>query len=117
MSEEQIAVEVEAGRRRRSWAEAEQLVREFEASGLRRREFCCMRGLAMGTLDIYRRRQRQEKVGGSSGLVAVELKGEATASASTSGLAVVLRSGWRIEVSAGFDASTLERLVGVLEPR
>jgi hypothetical protein len=46
-------------------------------------------------------------------LVAVELKGEATAS----GLAVVSRSGWRIEVSTGFDASTLERLVGVLERR
>ena len=108
-----MAVEVEAGRRRRSWAEAEQLVGEFEASGLGRREFCRIRGLAMGTLDIYRRRQRQEKVGGSSRLVAVELKGEATAS----GLAVVSRSGWRIEVSTGFDASTLERLVGVLERR
>ena len=45
-----------AVRRRRSRAEAETLVAEFEASGLMREAFCQLRGLAAGTLDKYRRR-------------------------------------------------------------
>jgi hypothetical protein len=48
--------EVVVGRRRRSQAEAAALVAEFEASGLMRQEFCRQRGLAIGTLDKYRRR-------------------------------------------------------------
>jgi len=38
-------------RRRRSRAEVEALVAEFEASGLLRAAFCQQRGLAVGTLD------------------------------------------------------------------
>jgi hypothetical protein len=34
---------------------------------------------------------------------------------SSCGLAVVLRGGHRIEVHPGFDTSTFERLVGILE--
>ena len=48
--------EVGVVRRRRSRAEAEALVAEFEASGLMREAFCELRGLAVGTLDKYRRR-------------------------------------------------------------
>jgi hypothetical protein len=44
-------------------------------------------------------------------LVAVELAGTATSSR----LAVVLPRGGRVEVSEGFDAATLERLLAVLE--
>lgn len=51
MSEEQA---VAAGVQRRSRAEADQLVVEFEASGLGRREFCAQRGVALGTLELYR---------------------------------------------------------------
>jgi hypothetical protein len=43
--------------------------------------------------------------------VAVELAGTAT----SGGLAVVLWRGRRVEVSEGFDAATLERLLDVLE--
>src|SRR6266853_4537109 len=46
---------------RRSRAEAEQLVDVFEASGLRRREFCQQHGVAVGTLDLWRKRRRQER--------------------------------------------------------
>jgi len=39
----------------------EQLVDAFEASGLRRREFCQQHGVAVGTLDVWRKRRRRER--------------------------------------------------------
>jgi hypothetical protein len=113
------------GQRRRSRAEAEQLVDAFEASGLRRREFCLKHGVVVGTLDFWRKRRRERgevtghrrgarkvharaEMGSDGRLVAVEL--------ATSGkLAVVLPRGRRVEVSEGFDGGTLERLLAVLE--
>ena len=117
------------GQRRRSRAEAEQLVDAFESSGLRRREFCQKHDVAVGTLDFWRKRRRQERgvvaghqpgarkvhggaeVASSGRLVAVELAGTATSGR----LTVVLPRGRRVEVSEGFDAATLERLLAVLE--
>ena len=90
----------------------EQLVDAFEASGLRRREFCQKHAVVVGTLDFWRKRRREEQGAVESGrLVAVELAG-----ATSSGrLAVVLPRGRRVEVCEGFDAATLERLLAVLE--
>ena len=51
------------------------------------------------------------EVASSGRLVAVELAGTATSGR----LAVVLPRGRRVEVSEGFDAATLERLLAVLE--
>jgi len=112
-------------RRRRSRAEAERLVREFEQSGLKRQSFCAQHGLSVAALDKYRRRrrsleQRQTQLQSASRIVPVELvngTGPAAASRveSRSGLHVELANGRRIEVGHGFDASTLERLVAVLE--
>jgi hypothetical protein len=114
---------------RRSRAEVEQLVDAFEASGLRRREFCQKHAVVVGTLDFWRKRRRQKRgvvashqleahkvhagaeVASSGRLVAVELAG----TASSGRLAVVLARGRRVEVSEGFDAATLERLLAVLE--
>ena len=114
---------------RRNRAEVEQLVDAFEASGLRRREFCQKHDVVVGTLDFWRKRRRQKRgvvaghqlrarkvhvgaeVASSGRLVAVELAGTATSSR----LAVVLPRGRRVEVSEGFDAATLERLLAVLE--
>ena len=107
----------------------EQLVDAFESSGLRRREFCQKHDVAVGTLDFWRKRRRQERgevaghrrgarkvharaeMGSDGRLVAVELAGTATSGR----LAVVLPRGRRVEVSEGFDAATLERLLAVLE--
>ena len=86
------------------------MVAEYETSGLSRQEFCLKHGLALATLDRYRKRRQEAP--GNSGWVAVELSG---GSESGSALAVVLLSGRRIEVSRGFDAHTLEELVCVLE--
>ena len=44
------------GRRRRSRAETEALVQEFEASGMTRQVFCAGRGLSVAALDKYRKR-------------------------------------------------------------
>ena len=112
---------------RRSRAEAEQLLDAFESSGLRRREFCQQHGVAVGTLDVWRKRRRQERstlagkrlragkaheeVAISGRLVAVEIAGRP----SSGKLTVVLPRGQRVEVFEGFDAATLERLLGVLD--
>lgn len=113
------AEQVQTAPRRRSQTEIEQLVAEFEASGLRRREFCQGHGLAVGTLDGYRKRLRQRQGGPARGsqLVAVELSGryEVSGSEGDSRLVVALASGRRIEIGRGFDAGTLQQVVRALE--
>ena len=117
MSDEQVSATVTP--RRRSPAEAAQLVAEFEASGLSRREFCRGRGLNVSTLDAYRKRRRllQHEGAGEARWVAVELEGsrQPNAGGMGSGLTVTLRKGRRVEVECGFDAATLERLLPLLE--
>ena len=108
--------EVGRPRRRRSRAEAEQLVVEYEAGGMSREEFCRKHGLALSALGRYQRRREQGQVEGAgpSRWLAVELSGAHPAGAS--GLAVVLTGGRRIEVGRGFDTLTLQQLVSLLEP-
>ena len=106
-------------RRRRSQAEAEVLVAEFEASGLLREAFCQQRGLAVGTLDKYRRVHRGQQ-SNSGSMLPVEVVWSAgqnpNRDAGRDGALVVeLRGGRRIEVRRGFDAGTLERLLSVLD--
>ena len=94
------------------------MVAEFEASGLRRREFCDKHGLAVSTLDAYRKRQRRApaETAGRGRWLAVELSGMRQAGDEVgSGLALGLPGGRRIEIGRGFDAETLRRLVGALE--
>ena len=113
MNEEQVCVV----RRRRSRQEVEQVVAEYESSGLSRIEFCRERGVALSTLGRYRSRQQRQTSADSNALLAVEVCGRAPVpmAASGSALAVVLRSGRRIEVGRGFDTGVLEQLVRVLE--
>ena len=105
--------------RRRSRAEVDQLIAEYEGSGLTRQQFCAKHGLALVTLDRYRKRRRE---GGASSpddkrFLRVELRGGKPAGSDGPGneLAVVLRSGRRIELRGGFDADLLLQLVQVLE--
>jgi len=112
--------EQSVGKRRRTAAELEQIVRQFESSGLNRSQFCRQQGLTWGVLN---RRLRRLQAGGSGAsreaLIAVELAGNklGTELAGSYGLTVVLGRGRRIAVSSGFDAVTLQRLVQVLETR
>jgi len=115
MDEQSRAVGV---RRRRSRAEVEQLVAEFETSGLNRTEFCRAHGLSLSTLNRYRnRKSEQSGTTMQARLVAVELSepGSGRSTGAGSGLAVVSTGGWRIDVACGFDGVTLGRLLRVLE--
>jgi len=113
MDEQAPVVEV---RRRRSRAEAEQVVGEYEGSGLSRVEFCRRQGLSLATLARYRKRA-QGKVVPANRWLAVEMAGTNSTleSLGNSGLAVALPGGRRIEVGCGFDTRTLVQLLGVLE--
>jgi len=106
-------------KRRRSRAEIQQLVSEFEASGLGRTAFCQQRGLSLSTLARYQKRQEQKAAETAEGKrwLAVEVSGSTAVAGAerASGLAVVLRGGRRIEVGCGFDAGTLQRLLAVVE--
>jgi transposase-like protein len=109
---------MEGMRRRRSQAEVERLVAEYEASGLGRQAFCKKHGLSLSTLNRHRKRQQRPSEPVATGhWVAVELSdtGPAAASRLGSELAVLLVSGRRIEVRGGFDPKVLEQLVRVLE--
>jgi len=105
-------------RRRRTAGEAMSLVAEYEASGMSRRAFCSAHGLAVATLDLYRKRAREgaARAGGAAAqrLVAVEIEcGSELPAASV--LTVVLSNGRRIEVGGAFDAGLLSELLVVLE--
>jgi|ERR1035438_1377328 transposase-like protein len=109
-----------AGVRRRSRAEVERLVSEYQQSGQGRKEFCAAHGLSVHTLDAWRRRiagSRQE-------IVPVEIvedraarKGSMRAESMEPGaqFRVVLADGLRIEVEPGFDAAELRRLLAALD--
>jgi hypothetical protein len=103
--------------RRRSRQEVEQLVTEYETSGLSRDEFCRERGVGLSTLDRYRTQRKRQVPAAGNALLAVEVSARAVAPIATtsSALAVVLRGGRRIEVGRGFDTGALAQLVRVLE--
>jgi hypothetical protein len=94
--------------------EVQQLVAEYEASGLTMREFCRQKNIPPNTLGRYLKRYGRQAVvaEGCQQWVAVEVSEPHPAG---SGVALVLRSGRRIEVAYGFDAATLERLVKAVE--
>jgi hypothetical protein len=114
MDDQAQVVEVQ---HRRSRAEGEQVASEYEGSGLSRVEFCRQRGLSLATLARYRKRQAQGKAAPGNRWVAVEVSGASSTLESgwSSGLAVALPGGRRIEVGRGFDSRTLVQLLDVLE--
>jgi hypothetical protein len=98
---------------------------DFERSGLTRQAFCMQHGLSVAALDKYRRRrelERQPEQAQSSEnrilpveLVASSAPAQAPAVEGCGALWVELANGRRIEVGDGFNTSTLERLLAVLE--
>src|SRR5579863_8287299 len=107
---------------RRSRAELEALVAEYAASGLSRKAFCSGRGLAVATLDVYRRRVRKAQLGDGvrdGALLRVEVlepgtkTGRSDGDAQSYGLTVLLANGRRIEIGRDFDPRVLEQIVAV----
>src|SRR5271157_1732317 len=108
------------GRHRRSRAEADRLVTEFERSGMGRKAFCLAHGVSLHTLDYYRRQRGKSGSRAAGSILPVELVDGRTAVAaapmdSRGAFRVVLGGGRRIEVDAGFDAAELKRLIAALE--
>jgi hypothetical protein len=94
-------------------AEMRRVLEEYEASGLGRREFCQQRGLAMTTLDYWRRelaakRRKQDR---QPRMVRVKVaQGEAVPR-----FALGLVNGRRIECGWGFADAELVRLIRIAE--
>jgi predicted transcriptional regulator len=99
-------------RTRRTGKEVQRLVEEFISGGMKRSEFCRTRGLSPGTLQRHLKggKQRARQI---PRLVAVELEQKAAQKANA--IEVVLARGRRVEVRPGFDATTLQAVVAVLE--
>ena len=70
---------------------------DYEGGSQSRAEFCASHGLAVPTLDSYRRRYRPTE----TGLVEIDIRGASAPSPESSGVAVVLRNGRRVEIGWG----------------
>lgn len=81
-------------RGRRTEAEILRLVAGYEGGNQSRADYCATHGLAVTTLDYYRRRYRPAE----SGLVEIDLRGAAALSGEGPCVAVVLRNGRRVEI-------------------
>lgn len=93
-------------------------MREYEASGLGRQEFCNRHGLSLSTLNRHRKRnQLPSQTKTSCRLIPVEISRakQPHANERRGELVVWLSSGRQIEVRGGFDSKVLEQLVRVLE--
>ena len=123
----------ELGSRDEYWAD---LVMEWKASGLSQKEFCRQRGISDRALNnwLYKSpyRERVARILASRSqetphaethrFLPVAVLGEdratdAPKASKAPAIEVVLRSGPRIAVTAGFDAETLRRVVEALEVR
>jgi transposase-like protein len=92
----------------RSKREIRRIVEGFAKSGLTRREYCAKHGVAMTTLDYWRRAHRRQK----PTLVPVAIE---EAHHPLAGFALVLANGRRIESSWSFAEADLRRLIRALE--
>jgi hypothetical protein len=112
----------------RSEREIKRLLKGYQDSGLTRGQYCAQQGIAVTTLDYYRRRcehqDRRTKAITPAPLLRVELSDESssdgldTTKASTppSGFALVLAKGRRIESNHwNFQDADLARLIRIVE--
>ena len=91
---------------KRSAEERQRLLKEFEASGQTRREFCERHGVALVTLDSWRKKRKRKPK-----LVKVTI----AAQASGPGFALILCNGRRIESPWSFAEADLARLIRAAE--
>src|SRR3974377_882829 len=109
MEENQV---VKKRRTRRSGQEVQRLVEEVISGAMKWSEFFRSRGLSRGTLRRHLKGRKQE-ARQTPRLVGVELEQKAAQKANA--IEVVLARGRRVEVRPGFDATTLQALIAVLE--
>ena len=103
-------------KQRRTSAEVKQIAAGFASSGLTKVEFCRREHISSSTLFRHlQQAQETSTAAAKAGLIAVEVMGSRLERDGDCGLSVVLARGRRIEVGAGFDGATLQRLILVLE--
>lgn len=95
--------------RRRSTEEIEQELEQYRTSGLTQIEYCRRTGMVLSTLGRYLRRSGVEP----ERLIRVNL--ESAVAESTTGFALVLGNGRRIESGWRFGEAELARLIRVVE--
>ena len=103
-------------KQRRTSAEVKQIAARFASSGLTKVEFC--RREQISSSMLYRHLPQAKGTSNATakaGLIAVEVMGSRLKRDGDCGLSLVLPRGRRIEVGAGFDGATLQRLILVLE--
>jgi len=95
----------------------ESLFERYAESDLSVAEFATRAGVSTWTFYQWRRRLSEgaKPQAASTHLVEVSVAPAAAATSRSTGLAVELSTGHRIEVEGGFDGQELKRLVGVLE--
>jgi len=87
----------------RSKEEIRRIVEGFAKSGMTRRQYCAKHGVGISTLDYWRRAHRKQK----PRLVEVAIE----PAPSSSGFALVLANGRRIESAWSFVEADLEKLI------
>jgi hypothetical protein len=94
-------------------AEMRRVLEEYGASGLKRREFCQQRGIALTTFDYWRRQHaaKPRKQAHRPRLVAVKVANSEPAP----DFRLSLGNGRRIECSWRFDEAELARLIRIAE--
>ena len=99
----------------RTAEEVERIIIDFERSGLSRREYCERSGIALPTLDWYRRRVQAGR--NAVNLARVKVEGPARSAAAVGGakdgFTLTLGNGCRIECSWNFDESQFAKLIRV----
>ena len=91
----------------RSKEEIRKIVEGFAKSGMTRREYCARHGVAVTTLDYWRRAHRKQK----PRLVPVAIE----ETRHPAGFTLVLANGRRIESSWNFTEADLEKLIRAAE--
>ena len=112
MEEENEIIEIKPRRKRRSLEQIDELVREFEASGLTQRQFCEEGGIGLSELQRSLKIVRRESSHSSKPkLMAVEVAAERQNSGA---LDLLVGEAYRIRIGAGVCAVTLRRLLELL---
>ena len=99
--------------KRRSAAERRQLVAEYRASGMTRKQFCELHQLSLTTLESWKRAERSRAV--SSPLISVKVEPDAASIEADRGFTLQLANGRRIESSWKFQDAELSRLIRIAE--
>lgn len=97
---------------RRGAAERQRLLDQYERSGLSQKAFCARHGVALSTLQYWRRRAREAGQEPAPSFVEVaQIAGTARSLSGGAMVVIELAGGVRLEVPAGTDAQWLSGLL------